>query len=171
MPGDRTPGPARPRSAHDSSIAACCAKRTFTRTAEPAPRVSKGPSPIFVVQKHAARRLHYDFRLERGGVLWSWAIPKGPSLDPKDKRLAVHVEDHPRDYASFAGTIPAGEYGAGTLEIWDHGDWAPVGDPVADLARGEMKFRLFGERLRGHFVLIRLKPRPKAHGENWLLIK
>ena len=133
--------------------------------------MSKGPSPIFVVQKHAARRLHYDFRLERGGVLWSWAIPKGPSLDPKDKRLAVHVEDHPRDYASFAGTIPAGEYGAGTLEIWDHGDWAPVGDPVADLARGEMKFRLFGERLRGHFVLIRLKPRPKAHGENWLLIK
>lgn len=122
------------------------------------------------MQKCTARRLHDDFPLEHGGVLWNWAIPKGLSLDPKDKRLAVHVEDHPRDDASFTGTIPAGGYGAGAVEISDRGDWKSVGDPVADLVRGELKFRLIGERLRCHFVLIRLKPRPKAHGENWLLI-
>ena len=127
---------------------------------------------MFVVQKHHATRLHWDFRLEHGGVLWSWAVPRGPSLDPKDKRLAVHVEDHPLDYAGFEGVIPAGEYGAGTVEIWDRGNWAPVGaDPQADLARGEMKFALSGERLRGRFVLIRLKPRPNERAENWLLIK
>ena len=123
------------------------------------------PKPlIFVVQKHDATRLHYDFRLEHDGVLWSWAIPKGPSLDPKDKRLAVHVEDHPRDYATFEGTIPAGEYGGGTVEIWDRGTWSPLGDPKADLARGEMKFELAGERLHGRFVFIRLKPRAEGAG-------
>ena len=138
--------------ARDTSITTYRARRDFAKTAEPAPaKPVRRPRPaaplIFVVQKHDASRLHYDFRLEQGGVLWSWAVPKGPSLDPKDKRLAVHVEDHPREYATFAGTIPEGEYGAGTVEVWDHGTWEPVGDPVADIARGEMKFRLSGHRL------------------------
>jgi bifunctional non-homologous end joining protein LigD len=159
--------------ATDKSTGRYRAKRDFARTPEPAPHdaaVRSGP-PIFVVQKHDASRLHYDFRLEHDGVLWSWAIPKGPSLDPKDKRLAVHVEDHPRDYADFEGSIPKGEYGGGTVEIWDRGIWTPLGDPAADLARGEMKFELAGERLHGKFVFIRLKPRAKDHNENWLLIK
>jgi bifunctional non-homologous end joining protein LigD len=159
--------------ARDTSIATYKAKRDFTVTREPAPgAASSTDAPVFVVQKHDATRLHYDFRLEHGGVLWSWAVPRGPSLDPKDKRLAVHVEDHPLDYAGFEGTIPEGQYGAGTVEIWDRGTWAPVGsDPAADLARGEMKFTLEGSRLHGRFVLIRLKPRPKERAENWLLIK
>ena len=156
-----------------TSIKAYRAKRDFTRTGEPlpGPAAHTAGAPIFVVQKHAASHLHYDFRLEHDGVLWSWAIPKGPSLDPKDKRLAVHVEDHPREYATFEGTIPKGQYGGGTVEIWDRGTWAPLGDPAADLARGEMKFELAGERLQGRFVFVRLKPRPKDHAENWLLIK
>lgn len=163
------PGPA----SRDTSITTYRARRDFTKTSEPAPHEADTGSdaPIFVVQKHDATRLHYDFRLEHGDVLWSWAVPRGPSLDPKDKRLAVHVEDHPRDYATFAGTIPKGEYGAGVVEVWDRGTWSPVGDPAADLARGEMKFHLAGERLQGQFVLIRLKPRPNEHAENWLLIK
>jgi bifunctional non-homologous end joining protein LigD len=158
----------------DTSIDTYRARRDFTVTAEPSPGTASahGTAPLFVVQKHDATRLHYDFRLEHGGVLWSWAVPKGPSLDPKDKRLAVHVEDHPLDYAGFEGTIPEGEYGAGTVEIWDRGTWAPVGaDPAADLARGEMKFTLSGDRLHGRYVLIRLKPRPKERQESWLLIK
>ena len=169
MPRTETKAPSR-----DTSIARYRERRDFSVTAEPPPQdVTPGEGdPIFVVQKHDASRLHYDFRLEHGGVLWSWAVPKGPSLDPHDKRLAVHVEDHPRDYATFAGTIPEGQYGAGTVEIWDRGHWAPLGsDPAADLARGEMKFALSGSRLNGHFVLIRLKPRPKERAENWLLIK
>ena len=149
-------------------------KRDFART--PEPRDDAGPRaaarPIFVVQKHAARRLHWDFRLEHGGVLWSWAVPKGPSMDPKDKRLAVHVEDHPVDYARFEGAIPAGNYGAGTVELWDQGHWTPVGaDPQDDLRRGELKFSLDGNRLRGGFVLVRLKPKPGERAESWLLIK
>jgi bifunctional non-homologous end joining protein LigD len=160
----------------DSSLATYRAKRDFASSSEPQPGAEPPPGNaagalIFVVQKHDATRLHYDFRLEHDGVLWSWAIPRGPSLDPKDKRLAVHVEDHPREYATFEGTIPKGQYGGGTVEIWDRGTWTPMGDPAADLARGEMKFELVGERLHGHFVLIRLKPRPKEHAENWLLIK
>ena len=157
----------------DTTIAAYRAKRDFTVTSEPAPEGNAGASgqPIFVVQKHAASRLHWDFRLEHGGVLWSWAVPRGPSLDPHDKRLAVHVEDHPISYAAFQGTIPEGEYGAGVVETWDRGTWRPLGEPDADLARGEMKFELDGTRLHGRFVLIRLKPRPNEHAENWLLIK
>ncbi len=146
-------------------------KRDFSRTPEPKDGTGGGGS-IFVVQKHAARRLHWDFRLEHGGVLWSWAVPKGPSMDPRDKRLAVHVEDHPVDYAGFEGTIPAGNYGAGTVELWDRGHWAPLADdPAAALGEGELKFTLDGGRLKGGFVLVRLKPKAGEKAENWLLIK
>jgi len=168
------PPSARKRGVKGTDIESYKAKRDFTVTSEPLPSVTKGKSkaPIFVVQKHDASRLHWDFRLEHGGVLWSWAVPKGPSLDPHDKRLAMHVEDHPMDYADFHGTIPGGQYGAGTVETWDRGTWAPVGDdPDADMKRGEIKFVLAGKRLNGKFVLIRLKPRPKEHAESWLLIK
>ncbi len=136
-----------------------------------ASRIGPEHGSRFVVQKHDATRLHWDFRLEHDGVLVSWAVPRGPSLDPADKRLAVHVEDHPLDYAGFEGTIPAGSYGAGTVEIWDRGIWEAVGDAAAGLSGGELKLLLHGERLRGRFVLIRLKPRPNEHAENWLLIK
>ena len=148
-------------------------KRDFTRTPEPGPeaRDQAANRPIFVVQEHAARRLHWDFRLEHGGVLWSWAVPKGPSMDPRDKRLAVHVEDHPLDYAGFAGTIPAGNYGAGTVRIWDRGHWTPFADdPALALSQGELKFSLDGERLQGGFVLVRLR-KEGERAENWLLIK
>jgi bifunctional non-homologous end joining protein LigD len=156
----------------DTSIRTYRARRDFERTAEPAPSEKKsGERLIFVVQKHDATRLHWDFRLEHGGVLLSWAVPRGPSLDPHDKRLAVHVEDHPVEYARFEGTIPAGEYGAGTVEIWDRGTWEPVGDPEAAMQKGDFKFVLHGERLNGRFVLVRMKPRPKERAENWLLIK
>jgi bifunctional non-homologous end joining protein LigD len=156
----------------DTSIGTYRAKRDFARTPEPSPKRRRaGKALRFVVQKHAARRLHWDFRLEHGGVLWSWAVPKGPSLDPQDKRLAVRTEDHPLDYADFHGEIPAGNYGAGTVEIWDEGAWEPLGDPAADLAKGELKFHLAGKRLTGRFVLIRLRPRAGEKGENWLLIK
>ena len=163
------------RPASDTSIATYRGEAGFHRP-RPSPRPAKaeraGAEPIFVVQKHDASRLHYDFRLEHGGVLWSWAVPRGPSLDPEDKRLAVHVEDHPIDYAEFEGTIPPGQYGGGMVELWDRGTWAPVtDDPAADLGRGEMKFTIAGRRLHGRFVLIRLKPRPKERQENWLLIK
>ncbi len=157
-------------------------KRDFARTPEPRDGAAGGDgarifvapqgAPIFVVQKHAARRLHWDFRLEHGGVLWSWAVPKGPSMDPADKRLAVHVEDHPVDYARFEGTIPAGNYGAGSVEIWDRGHWSPLShDPAASLRAGELKFRLDGGRLSGSFVLVRLKPKAGDKADNWLLIK
>ena len=150
--------------------------RDFARTPEPKPlparRKAGGTAPVFVVQKHDASRLHWDFRLEHEGALWSWAVPKGPSLDPRHKRLAMHVEDHPVEYATFSGVIPKGNYGAGTVEIWDRGTWEPVqADAAAALARGELKFRLDGQRLRGGFVLVRLKPRPREKGESWLLIK
>jgi bifunctional non-homologous end joining protein LigD len=157
----------------DTSISTYRGKRDFGRTPEPAPAAGKRArkQAIFVVQKHAASRLHWDFRLEHGGVLWSWAVPKGPSLDTGHKRLAMRTEDHPLEYAGFEGVIPAGNYGAGVVEIWDRGTWLPVGDAAADLARGEIKFELDGARLHGRFVLIRLKPRPGERGESWLLIK
>lgn len=147
------------------------AKRDLSRTPEPGGGKPSDGALRFVVQEHHATRLHWDFRLELDGVLVSWAVPKGPSLDPADKRLAVHVEDHPLDYAGFEGEIPAGEYGAGTVMIWDSGWWEPVGDPHAGLAKGDFKFVLHGSRLRGRWVLVRMKPRPKEHAENWLLIK
>ncbi len=128
-----------------------------------------------MVQKHEAHRagLHWDFRLEHDGVLWSWAVRKGPSLDPADKRIAAHVEDHPLDYADFQGTIPDGQYGAGTVETWDRGTWEPLDDPDEGMRKGELKFVLHGKRLHGRFTLVRLKPQPAsaARQDNWLLIK
>ena len=146
-------------------------KRDFSKTSEPAGESKLGNgATIFVVQKHHASRLHYDFRLEHNGALMSWAVPKGPSLDPKMRRLAVHVEDHPLDYATFEGQIPKGEYGAGTVIVWDHGTWAPLGDFESEFAKGHFKFRLEGTRLKGAWTLVKLKPK-EADDDNWLLIK
>jgi bifunctional non-homologous end joining protein LigD len=133
------------------------------------------PGNSFVVQKHDASQLHYDFRLEIAGVLASWAVPKGPSMNPADKRLAMMVEDHPLDYASFEGTIPVGNYGAGTVLVWDNGDYAPEGAAPAaqQLANGEIKFTLHGKKLRGSFVLVNTGRRSKdpRRARQWLLIK
>src|SRR5437899_2048245 len=152
------------------------AKRNFRRTPEPAgkKRSAKTTGHSFVVQKHAARQLHYDFRLEQNGVLLSWAVPKGPSLDPADKRLAMHVEDHPVEYGGFEGVIPEGEYGGGTVMVWDRGTWTPEGDPVAGYAKGELKFTLHGEKLKGGWVLVRTRGSKyggKSGDKAWLLIK
>jgi bifunctional non-homologous end joining protein LigD len=145
-------------------------KRSADRT--PEPFESRAPRPgLFVVQQHAARRLHYDFRLEWGGVLLSWAVPRGPSLDPAEKRLAVHVEDHPVDYADFEGLIPEGNYGAGAVILWDRGRWTPVEDPDAGLAKGKLLFDLEGYKLRGRFTLVRTGGRAKPDSRDWLLIK
>src|SRR5579864_1112356 len=161
-------------------------KRRFEDTPEPPPEVAKKKGNRFVVQKHEATRLHYDFRLEMEGVLKSWAVPKGPSLDPADKRLAMHVEDHPVSYFDFEGTIPEGNYGAGTVMVWDVGTWAPLSpvqvngkyvpgteaDAAAMLAKGDLKFRLNGKRLKGDFALIKMKGRrPGSKGNEWLMIK
>ena len=153
-------------------------KRTFTKTPEPTGgRVTKSKLQ-FVVQKHAASRLHYDFRLEMEGVLKSWAIPKGPSMNPADKRLAILVEDHPFDYKNFEGVIPEGNYGAGIVIIWDTGVYEPLEDVKGKAAReklllegfhsGSLKFRLHGEKLKGEFVLVKT---PKRADNAWLLIK
>jgi bifunctional non-homologous end joining protein LigD len=151
-------------------------KRDFTKTAEPSDRSSVAPSNRlrFVVQKHAATRLHYDFRLELDGVFKSWAVTKGPSLDPQDKRLAVEVEDHPLAYGDFEGTIPKGQYGGGTVQLWDRGYWEPEDgfEPERALEKGELKFRLYGKRLYGSWVLVRMKrDRTGSKRTNWLLIK
>src|ERR1700728_4280625 len=171
----------RSAAARDTSIRTYRAKRDFTVTQEPAPaRDATKSGSMFLVQKHQAHRagLHWDFRLEHDGVLWSWAVRKGPSLDPKDKRIAVHVEDHPLDYADFQGSIPEGHYGAGMVETWDRGTWEPLIDPDEGLRDGEIKFVLSGQRLHGKFTLVRLKPKPNQRGrpggkpqDNWLLIK
>jgi len=147
-------------------------KRNFGATPEPEGKVGKDQGNSFVIQKHAATRLHYDFRLEMEGVLRSWAVPKGPSLDPGEKRLAVHVEDHPLDYGGFEGIIPKGQYGGGTVLLWDRGTWTPVGDPVAAYKKGNLKFRLDGEKLHGNWALVRMGARnQEGEHENWLLIK
>lgn len=159
--------------ARDLSLAEYNRKRDFTRTAEPAGEAAAEEGWSFVVQKHDATRLHFDFRLELGGVLKSWAVTRGPSPDPDDKRLAVRTEDHPLSYASFEGTIPKGEYGAGTVMLWDRGRWVPHPgkDPVKTLEEGHLHFTLEGERMRGEWIMVRLKPRPKDRTENWLLRK
>lgn len=148
-------------------------KRDFTRTPEPkGTSRTSGRKLRYLIQKHAATRLHYDFRLEWNGVLMSWAIPKGPSENPDDKRLAVHVEDHPLAYGDFEGTIPEGQYGAGTVMLWDRGTWTPHHKDVdAALANGKLSFELRGERLRGNWTLVRLHGRRKSDKDNWLLIK
>src|SRR5499433_1078943 len=153
-------------------------KRDFTKTPEPAGTVAKKKRPelFFCVQKHLASHLHYDFRLEHNGVLLSWAVPKGPSLNPRDKRLAMHVEDHPYDYGEFEGVIPEG-YGAGIVMLWDEGTWTPEADDVdAALKKGDLKFTLNGYKLKGSWVLVRTGGRyPGARGggdgRSWLLIK
>jgi bifunctional non-homologous end joining protein LigD len=154
------------------------AKRDFQKTAEPSgvQAVASADKARFVIQKHAARRLHYDLRLELGGVFKSWAVTRGPSVDPADKRLAVEVEDHPLDYGDFEGTIPSGEYGGGTVQLWDRGYWAPEGtsSPEQALKSGDLKFTLDGDRLHGSWVLVRMKnDRYGGNGKrtNWLLIK
>jgi bifunctional non-homologous end joining protein LigD len=155
-------------------------RRDFNRTREPVDGKRKKAARLaYVIQKHAASRLHYDLRLELDGVMKSWAVPKGPSLDPAVKRLAIHVEDHPIEYNQFEGTIPAGEYGGGTVMIWDHGTYSSAGDKDdAEAAlrvgyrRGDFKFVLRGKRLRGSWVLVRTKGRGDgSRQEQWLLIK
>lgn len=148
------------------------ARRDPLRTPEPfgPARATAGPALGFVVQKHAARRLHWDFRLELGGTLRSWAVPKGPSADPADRRLAVEVEDHPVEYAGFEGVIPAGNYGAGAVIVWDRGAWAPEGDAEAGLRAGKLVFRLEGEKLRGEWTLVRTR-RAEGGKADWLLMK
>ena len=147
-------------------------KRDFGITPEPRGTVARpGKRLSFVIQKHAASRLHYDFRLELDGTLKSWAVPKGPSLDPKVRRMAVHVEDHPLTYASFEGVIPPGQYGAGTVIVWDRGRWEPVGDPREGYRQGRLKFDLHGEKLAGRWNLVRIDARRGERQEPWLLIK
>ena len=146
-------------------------KRDFKRTQEPRGEASKAKGDLFVVQKHDARRLHYDFRLEMDGVLKSWAVTRGPSLVPGDKRLAVHVEDHPIAYADFEGAIPKGEYGGGTVIVWDTGHWNPIGDPQRQYKKGHLEFELDGEKLKGRWHLVRMHGKPGEKRENWLLIK
>ncbi len=150
-------------------------KRNFTRTAEPRGQLRRKTGSLFVVHKHAARRLHYDLRLELDGVLKSWAVTRGPSLSPKDKRLAVRVEDHPLDYAEFEGRIPEGEYGAGSVIVWDRGEWSTDGDPHRQLAKGHLEIDLKGAKLKGRWHLVHMKGRDKrakeGAKENWLLIK
>lgn len=153
-------------------------KRNFEHTTEPAGRIKNSISQlVFVVQRHKASQLHYDFRLELDGVLKSWAVPKGPSLNPKDKRLAMMVEDHPYDYKDFEGTIPEGNYGAGIVEIWDSGTYSDIENSSketaeknlrAGLKSGDLKFRLFGKKLKGEFALVKLKNKTD---NSWLLIK
>ncbi|HTU63923.1 MAG TPA: DNA polymerase ligase N-terminal domain-containing protein, partial [Polyangiales bacterium] len=147
-------------------------KRDFGRTSEPRGKARRASGPhalSFVVQKHDARRLHYDFRLELEGVLKSWAVPKGPSLDPGVKRLAVETEDHPIEYGDFEGIIPEGEYGGGPVVVWDRGHWLPDGDPNKGYAKGHLRFALAGEKLNGVFHLVRTKGQGKA--KSWLLMK
>ena len=147
------------------------AKRDFRVTPEPVQSTPSVSGNMFVVQMHDASRLHYDFRLEMGGVLKSWAVTRGPSLDPKVKRLAVRTEDHPVSYGSFEGTIPKGEYGGGSVIVWDTGAWVPMTEePNADYERGDMKFRLDGKKMKGGWALVRIKG-ANATGKEWLLIK
>jgi bifunctional non-homologous end joining protein LigD len=155
-----------------SSLSPYWKKRNFGITSEPRGEVARpGKALSFVIQKHAATRLHYDFRLELDGTLKSWAVPKGPSYDPKVRRMAVHVEDHPLSYASFEGVIPKGQYGAGTVIVWDRGTWEPIGDPREGFRNGKLKFEMHGEKMRGRWNLVRINARKDERQEPWLLIK
>jgi bifunctional non-homologous end joining protein LigD len=146
------------------------AKRRFGVTAEPRGKIGRRGN-AFVIQKHDATRLHYDLRLQLDGVMKSWAVTRGPSLVPGEKRLAVQVEDHPLDYNKFEGTIPKGEYGGGTVMLWDRGHWRPEGDPHKGLAKGHLAFHLAGQKLHGGWHLVRMRRRPGEKRDNWLLIK
>jgi bifunctional non-homologous end joining protein LigD len=160
--------PRSPRLSEYGKLAEYNRKRRFGVTPEPAgkPGRARKEALEFVIQKHRASRLHYDFRLEHNGVMLSWAIPKGPSLDPSNKRFAMQTEDHPIEYNQFEGVIPEGEYGGGTVMIWDRGTWEPeVEDVEQALAKGDLKFKLHGKKLHGSWVLVRMRPR------QWLLIK
>ncbi len=162
--------PPRPKR-KKRKLAAYRSKRDFKKTAEPTGDEAGNTGHSYLIQKHAARRLHYDFRLEMDGVLKSWAVTRGPSLDPEDKRLAVHVEDHPLAYGGFEGTIPQGEYGGGTVMLWDKGEWLPLGDPEFGYRKGHLGFELKGERLKGRWDLVRMGKASTGKKENWLLIK
>jgi bifunctional non-homologous end joining protein LigD len=155
----------------DDALARYWAKRNFAVTSEPRGDVAASGSQLaFVVQKHHASRLHYDFRLEWGGVMWSWAVPKGPSYDPKDMRMAIHVEDHPLSYNNFEGTIPRGQYGAGTVIVWDRGTWAPEVDAQQGMKDGKLVFSLDGHKLFGLWELVRIA-KPGDKQDAWLLFK
>src|SRR6476661_1886347 len=147
------------------------AKRDFGVTAEPKGKIARKRGSAFVIQKHDATRLHYDLRLELDGVMKSWAVTRGPSLVPGEKRLAVHVEDHPIEYNTFEGTIPKGQYGGGTVMIWDRGRWYPEGDVEKGYRQGRLTFRLDGEKLDGRWHLVRMHPRTGERQDPWLLIK
>src|SRR5688500_11690803 len=151
----------------DDSLSTYRAKRSPDRTPEPVGTVSSDSGHLFVVHKHAASHLHYDLRLEMDGVLASWAVPRGPSYDQADKRLAVHVEDHPLEYADFEGVIPAGNYGAGGMIVWDRGEWVPLEDWREGLVKGKLLFELKGYKLHGKWTLVKIKKTEKE----WLLIK
>ena len=157
----------------DEALKSYRRKRRFEETGEPHGELPdwRQSGALYVVQKHDARRLHYDFRLELDGVLLSWAVTRGPSFDPKQKRLAIRTEDHPLDYGQFEGTIPKGNYGGGTVMLWDTGRWTPLGDARQGLEKGKLAFELHGKRLRGRWALVRLRPGPKDKKENWLLVK
>ena len=164
-----------PAGSQGKPLARYVAMRDFEKTPEPSgvkPRKAAATKLKYVIQMHRATRLHYDFRLEANGVLMSWAVPKGPSRDPGEKRLAMHVEDHPYDYREFEGIIPAGNYGAGEVILWDRGWYAPLetDDPFAAVAKGKLKFILHGKKLHGEFTLVRIKNREES-GDPWLLIK
>jgi bifunctional non-homologous end joining protein LigD len=146
-------------------------KRDFSVTPEPRGRVQAAAGGRYVIQKHAARRLHYDLRLELDGVMKSWAVTRGPSLVPGEKRLAIHVEDHPIEYNTFEGTIPKGQYGGGTVMIWDRGRWNPDGDPHEGYRKGHLTFVLDGEKLKGRWHLVRMHKRENERQDPWLLIK
>ena len=160
-----------PKSRALDALVAYKEKRNFAKTSEPKGKLQTGGGDRFCVQKHDATRLHYDLRLELDGVLKSWAVTRGPSLVPGEKRLSVHTEDHPMEYLTFEGVIPKGEYGGGTMIVWDQGRWRPDGDPRKGYAKGHLDFTLEGQRLKGRWHLVRMRPRPREKKEQWLLIK
>src|SRR5829696_5129739 len=170
-PSSREPAAKPVDSGAADALLAYSQKRDFGKTAEPKGQVQDSAGNRFCVQKHDAMRLHYDLRLELDGVLKSWAVTRGPSLVPGEKRLSVHTEDHPMEYLTFEGVIPKGEYGGGTMIVWDQGRWLPDGDPRKGYAKGHLDFTLEGERLKGRWHLVRMRPRPREKTEQRLLLK